>query len=345
MWRPNQRVRFGLGILALGAAATAAALLAFASGGNAASSKACVQQLNPAQANCLFVAVVPNVLSANKTGLVVVRFKNIFANATATHTVLAATMPSGASVSSVSASTGVTCSQATVSCPIGSVPGGSIVSMYVQFTTTLSAPSTLGAVKGFVSFDEANQNTGTTTNDTFETDSGQTPIVGAISNAGQGADQGGLCTNDLAQTGFTTNLNGQQTNVSDLPQPAQGGLPCTPVSAGARPATADENSACGGSCATPVSFVFFPVLNNNATATVAVILPTLPAGVSAWQKTPLFEILGTGSSQTRVQLVNCGVVPNPSPDTCITNLAKFGSKGVQFTLSVAGSPFDGRYTG
>jgi hypothetical protein len=363
MWRSKNRVSLCLGILGLAAAATVAALLAFASGGNAASANTCTQ-LNATQANCLTVSVVPTVLSSNQTGLIVAKFKNTFANANTTHTVLTVTLPSIASdqptspaqatAISVSASPAVNCSPPpytqvrVLSCNFDSVPGGATVVMYVQFQLTASgaARPSMDPVLGTVSFDESNGNTGATTNDSFKSysDPAGTQVAAPITD-GHGAAQGGLCTGALADTGFTTNFNGQQTNVSDLTATASGGLPCTPVSAGARLATADENSACGGSCATPVSFVFFPVLNNNATDTVAVILPTLPAGVSSWQKTPLFEILGTGSSQTRVQLVNCGVTPNPSPDTCIVGMAKFGSKGVQFTLSVGGSPFDGRYTG
>jgi hypothetical protein len=216
--------------------------------------------------------------------------------------------------------------------------------MYVKFTTALPAGSTVPNFVGTASFDESNGNTGTTTNDSFST-SAAPPVIGAeISPNGHGADQAGLCTSDLSQTAFTTNAGGQQVNVSTLPASAQGGLPCTPVAAGVRDATADEANACGGSCPTPISFVFFPILNGNAKATVLVIFPTIPSTVSSWQKTPLFELLGTGTATTSVQVANCGAPKNPSPDTCISNLSKFGPQGVQFTLSVAGSAFDGRYT-
>jgi hypothetical protein len=217
--------------------------------------------------------------------------------------------------------------------------------MYVQFTTSLSAGSTLGAVKGFVSFDESNGNTGTTTNDTFETDSGATAIVGAISST-QSTDQGGLCTGVLSQTGFNTSLNGQQANVGNLPKAAPG-LPCTPVSAGVRIPTAEELNACGGSsCPANTAFVFFPVLADNAAALLILNYPTLPPGVSAFKKTPLFEFLPDSSGQLKlVQLVKCGVTPNPSPDSCIVgDPQKFGSSGVSFTVSVMGSQLDGRFT-
>jgi hypothetical protein len=344
----KHRVSFGLGILGLAAAGTAAAFLAFASGGTAASSKSCLQMsTSPPAANCLFTAVVPSVLSANKTGLVVVRFKNIFANATATHTVLAATMPSGTTVvdNGVSASTaGAICSQQTVSCDVGSVPGGSIVSMYVRFTTPLTPPAQLDPVKGFVSFDESNGNTGTTTNDSFETDSGTTSVVANITGT-TGADQGGLCSADLTQTGFTTTNNGQQAKIGNLPAAAPG-LPCTPVSAGVRIPTAEELQACGSACPANTAFVFFPVLANNAAAILTLNYPTLPPGVSSFKKTPLFEFLPDKNGVlTLVQLVKCGVKPNPSPDSCIVgDPQKFGSSGVSFTVSVTGSELDGRFT-
>ena len=347
MWHQKNRVGLSFCALALAAVVAAGALLAFATGGNAASSNACTQ--TGASANCVVVSVAPIVLSTNKVGVAAVKFKNVFNKATATHTVVALDLPDGITLATpagtaISSSPAVTCSEQTVSCNFGSVPGGATVTMYVTFTTALPAGSTVPNFVGTASFDESNGNTGTTTNDSFST-SANPPVIGAeISPDGHGANQAGLCTSDLSQTAFTTNAGGQQVNVSTLPAIAQGGLPCTPVAAGVRDATADEANACGGSCPTPISFVFFPILNGNAKATVLAIFPTIPSTVSSWQKTPLFELLGTGTATTSVQVANCGAPKNPSPDTCISNLSKFGSQGVQFTLSVAGSPFDGRYT-
>jgi hypothetical protein len=345
MWHQKNRVGLSFCALALAAVVAAGALLAFATGGNAASSNACTQ--TGPTANCVVVSVAPIVLSTNKVGVAAVKFKNVFNKATATHTVVALDLPDGitlATPAAISSSPAVTCSEQTVSCNFGSVPGGATVTMYVKFTTALPAGSTVPNFVGTASFDESNGNTGTTTNDSFST-SANPPVIGAeISPDGHGANQAGLCTSDLSQTAFTTNAGGQQVNVSTLPAIAQGGLPCTPVAAGVRDATADEANACGGSCPTPISFVFFPILNGNAKATVLAIFPTIPSTVSSWQKTPLFELLGTGTATTSVQVANCGAPKNPSPDTCISNLSKFGSQGVQFTLSVAGSAFDGRYT-
>jgi hypothetical protein len=347
MWHQKNRVGLSFCALALAAVVAAGALLAFATGGNAASSNACTQ--TGPTANCVVVSVAPIVLSTNKVGVAAVKFKNVFNKATATHTVVALDLPDGITLATpagtaISSSPAVTCSEQTVSCYFGSVPGGATVTMYVKFTTALPAGSTVPNFVGTASFDESNGNTGTTTNDSFST-SANPPVIGAeISPDGHGANQAGLCTSDLSQTAFTTNAGGQQVNVSTLPAIAQGGLPCTPVAAGVRDATADEANACGGSCPTPISFVFFPILNGNAKATVLAIFPTIPSTVSSWQKTPLFELLGTGTATTSVQVANCGAPKNPSPDTCISNLSKFGSQGVQFTLSVAGSAFDGRYT-
>ena len=345
MWHQKNRVGLSFCALALAAVVAAGALLAFATGGNAASSKACTQ--TGSTANCVVVSVAPIVLSTNKVGVAAVKFKNVFNRATATHTVVGLDLPDGitlATPAAITSSPAVTCSEQTVSCNFGSVPGGATVTMYVRFTTSLPAGSPLDPFVGTASFDESNGNTGTTTNDSFST-SADSPVIGAeISPDGHGANQAGLCTSDLSQTAFTTNAGGQQVNVSTLPAIAQGGLPCTPVAAGVRDATADEANACGGSCPTPISFVFFPILNGNAKATVLAIFPTIPSTISSWQKTPLFELLGTGTATTSVQVANCGAAKNPSPDTCILNLSKFGSQGVQFTLSVAGSAFDGRYT-
>jgi len=345
MWHQKNRVGLSFCALALAAVVAAGALLAFATGGNAASSKACTQ--TGSTANCVVVSVAPIVLSTSKVGVAAVKFKNVFNKATATHTVVGLDLPDGITLATppaITSSPAVTCSEQTVSCDFGSVPGGATVTMYVRFTTSLPAGSPLDPFVGTASFDESNGNTGTTTNDSFST-SADSPVIGAeISPDGHGANQAGLCTSDLSQTAFTTNAGGQQVNVSTLPAIAQGGLPCTPVAAGVRDATADEANACGGSCPTPISFVFFPILNGNAKATVLAIFPTIPSTISSWQKTPLFELLGTGTATTSVQVANCGAPKNPSPDTCILNLSKFGPQGVQFTLSVAGSAFDGRYT-
>ena len=345
MWHQTHRVGLSFCALTLAAVVAAGALMAFATGGNAASSKACTQ--TGSTANCVVVSVAPIVLSTNKVGVAAVKFKNVFNKATATHTVVGVDLPDGitlATPAAITSSPAVTCSEQTVSCSFGSVPGGATVTMYVRFTTSLPAGSPLDPFVGTASFDESNGNTGTTTNDSFST-SADSPVIGAeISPDGHGANQAGLCTSDLSQTAFTTNAGGQQVNVSTLPAIAQGGLPCTPVAAGVRDATADEANACGGSCPTPISFVFFPILNGNAKATVLAIFPTIPSTISSWQKTPLFELLGTGTATTSVQVANCGAPKNPSPDTCILNLSKFGPQGVQFTLSVAGSAFDGRYT-
>jgi len=345
MWHQKHRVGLSFCALTLAALVAAGALLAFATGGNAASSKACTQ--TGSTANCVVVSVAPIVLSTNKVGVAAVKFKNVFNKATATHTVVGLDLPDGitlATPAAITSSPAVTCLEQTVSCNFGSVPGGATVTMYVRFTTSLPAGSPLDPFVGTASFDESNGNTGTTTNDSFST-SADSPVIGAeISPDGHGANQAGLCTSDLSQTAFTTNAGGQQVNVSTLPAIAQGGLPCTPVAAGVRDATADEANACGGSCPTPISFVFFPILNGNAKATVLAIFPTIPSTISSWQKTPLFELLGTATATTSVQVANCGAPKNPSRDTCISNLSKFGPQGVQFTLSVAGSAFDGRYT-
>jgi hypothetical protein len=348
MRHPNRRLSIGLGILGLAAAGTAAAFLAFASGGNAAGNNACTQ-LNPTQANCLFVSSVPSVLSANKIGLIVVRFKNTFANATATHTVTTAALPAGALVSAVSGSTGnASCSQPpftqTVSCSFGSVPGGSIVSMYVRFATSLSAGQ-LDPVHGTVTFAEGNGGT----NDTFATDSGTTAVVGDISPNGQGGAQAGLCASSLAQTGFnTTDPNGQQANIGNLPKGAPG-LPCTPVSAGVRTPSPAEQSACQSSgpkapCPANTAFVFFPVLQDNAAGVLTLNYPTKAPGVTAVKNAPLFEFVpGGAGGLTLVQVLKCGT-PSLSPDSClISDPTKFGSQGVSFAVNVTGSELDGSY--
>src|SRR5205085_12256223 len=129
------------------------------------------------------VSVAPIVLSTNKTGLAAVKFKNVFNKATATHTVLGLALPAGITLAlptatAISSNPAATCSEQTVSCSFGSVPGGATVTMYVKFTTSLPAGSPLGSFIGRASFDESNGNTGTTTNDTFTT-SADPPVIGA----------------------------------------------------------------------------------------------------------------------------------------------------------------------
>src|SRR2546423_7985445 len=275
----KHRIGLGLGALALTAAAAASALLAFATGGNAASSKACTQQ-NLSTANCVVTSVAPIVLSTNQNGLAAVKFKNVFNKATATHTVVSLALPAGITLASPAGTAissnpaAISCSTETVSCNFGSVPGGATVTIYDKFTTSLAAGSPLGQFTGSAAFDESNGNTGTTTNDSFLTKA-DPPVIGdAISSDGHGGNQGGLCTSDLSQTGFTTtNLAGQQANVADLTAGASA-FPCTPVAAGVRGASPDEHKACGGTCPTPISFVLFPVVDGGAEATGTPVFPT-----------------------------------------------------------------------
>src|SRR5436190_11036458 len=95
----KHRIGLGLGALALTAAVAASALLAFATGGNAASSKACTQQ-NLSTANCVVTSVAPIVLSTNQNGLAAVKFKNVFGKANATHTAVSLVLPAGVTVAS-----------------------------------------------------------------------------------------------------------------------------------------------------------------------------------------------------------------------------------------------------
>ena len=154
MWRQKNRVGLSFCALALAAVVAAGALLAFATGGNAASSKACTQTgstANDFSANCVVVSVAPIVLSTNKVGVAAVKFKNVFNKATATHTVVGLDLPDGitlATPAAITSSPAVTCSEQTVSCSFGSVPGGATVTMYVRFTTSLPAGSPLDPFVG-----------------------------------------------------------------------------------------------------------------------------------------------------------------------------------------------------
>ena len=139
----------------------------------------------------------------------------------------------------------------------------------------------------------------------------------------------------------TSSTTGQRTLLSISKQAEN--FPCTPASAGVE-AAAPPAGACGGAaCTTQTSFVFFPSLVGDATASVTLDFPgsSLLSGTTP-KKFVLYQLLGGPQG---VVVADCGAATNASPDTCIVSRAKFGTQGVELVLRVFGTDVDPRYVG
>jgi hypothetical protein len=333
--RKNRLISLGFVALLVAAAAT----VAFANRGTAASTNTCMYTTAgppPSEPNCFTVVVDPIYVNTNGTGLVTAKFSNIFGSATAAHTVITTFLPGNTLANAVSAA-GATCSQTadnqTVSCDFGSVPRGGIAKMVVQFTSTAPIGADPIQVRGVLSYAEGN---GTNGNDSF-TDFGSFLSVG-----GDGTNKAGYCTtsatkvvkNKLVPLVSTIGTTGQTSTIESLAALA-GGL-CTPVAAGV------EDAPPGGPITTQVSVVAFP-----ATGTVTLLFPStklVPLDASTFVLREL-SILPVPTGW--IEVANCPTIALGT-DTCITsetNVTKNGVKYVQDVLTVYGSPPDGHYGG
>lgn len=341
MWRRKRWI--GVGLVALAVAATAAAIGGFATGGKAASTNTCppTSTTNPPTSSCFSLVVLPNsYLTVSKTGLAIAEFANTLGTATANHVVITFTGLSGVSATAISASVPGPCSLQTLSCSLGSVPGGATVRVFLRFTAP-STPQQVGPLTATLGFDESNGNTGSPGNDTIQAISNQIVVVAPGTRSTPPQLQG-LCQATVSATNplslNTVSDRGQQTKLST--SSAADSLPCTPASAGIESALAPPGACGGNDCTTQLSFVFFPTLLNSAFATVVLDFPAseLPDGTTPATFT-LWEFLPGSAAQT---VPDC---PNQTPDACIFLRQKFQGQGVELVLHVFGTPVDGHFGG
>jgi len=361
------RKSFGLAGVALLVAAAAA--LAFAGGGRAASPNICAgpstgSPLSPA--TCVQQFVGPHFIAPGANAISVTKFHNE-GTASATHLVLSVLFPAGGvgivSVNGVSpASSGCTVTappgSTTVSCPEGDIAGGGNAKMTVRFTAGTTMTLTGTATYGESGNDNPGGPNGGVNDREVNYDTLTVPSNGSAA--------GGCFDVPVPQTG---SLGVAQTTSAAVGSAADTTLPCTFVDAGVLDKSVSKNH---GPANTQVSFVEFPFLApdllGNAFGTVKILFTPLPAGVNL-NKLKLQEDTSypkpfetTGFFGTSVTVPDCnkdGTIPgtngNPAPgstdalphanDSCIFNRSSLPKGGGEIDMHVLGSPFDGHYQG
>jgi hypothetical protein len=338
----NQWIKPGLAA-AVAAAAVIASLLAFASGGQAASPNICTTPSTAtSNASCVTELVTPHVLTAGGDAVSITSFTNQSGGgATATHVALHVAFPSSVTVEAITillngavSSTPCTVPSSpvsAVSCPVGSIIGGSKAKMIIRFSTAGG-----GTLEGSASYGESGNDSlpprpNGTVNDSQ---------VARDSLAIAGAGQAGNCY-DLA-TGGIANVSGSTTTQSTAASVGKAAsslnLPCTPASAGVdtdpnhRPSSFSQN----------VSFAEFMTITGNAAGTVTLdFLSSVPKGFV------LKELkLGFDPTLTTSWFAVPTCASNPSGgDSCIVSTKNLPKGGMQYILRVTGSSFDPRYGG
>jgi hypothetical protein len=339
----NQWIKPGLAA-AVAATAVIASLLAFASGGQAASPNICTTPSTAtSNASCVTELVTPHVLTTGGDAVSITSFTNQsgIGGATATHVVLKVAFPSSVSVEAITillngAVSSTPCavppsSVSAVSCPVGSIIGGDKAKMIVRFSTAGGGTLEGSATYGESGNDSLPPRPNGTANDSQ---------VARDSLAIAGAGQAGNCY-DLA-TGGIANVSGSTTTQSTAASVGKAAsslnLPCTPASVGVdtdpshRPSSFSQN----------VSFAEFMTITGNAAGTVTIdFLSSLPKGFV------LKELkVGFDPTLTTSWFVVPTCASNPSGgDSCIVSTKNLPKGGMEYILNVLGSSFDPRYGG
>jgi hypothetical protein len=299
----------------------------FATLGSAAGTNICPS----AGPTCITTSLFPRYLAVGSPGLAIAKFTNE-ASSTATHTVVTVNLPAGTQAVSVSSNPSASCTTAPASCSFGSVSGHAIVKVYVVFTAAAASSAT--SATSTVSFDEANGNTGSPTNDTVV--SGPSSPIAVVDTGASGA-LNGKCTGASV---LSASIASQ--TITATYADAVGGLPCTPVDTGV-----DLTNVVSGSN-DRIMFVDLPALSGDGLATVVLAFSTLPAGSNV-NNFVLREIPGypasIGDPATWPTVPACVNHAPPSGDSCIDRRAKFGTKGIELTLKVRGVGVDPSYWG
>jgi archaellum component FlaF (FlaF/FlaG flagellin family) len=342
--RKNGWIKPGLAA-AVTAVAVIASLLAFASGGKAASPNVCTtSSTETTNASCVAELVSPHVLTANKDAVSVTSFTNQASGATATHVVVSVTfspsvtvkaikvLVNGIVVSSSCTPASLPVSTSLVSCPVGNISAGVKAKMVVRFSTATSVD-----LVGAASYGESGNDSSPPNETANDTQKARDSLVVAVGGAAQGNcfDAAQFFKGLVTVSGSTSD---QSTTASVGQADSSLNLPCTPVSAGVdtnpshRPPSFTED----------VSFVEFMKLPGNAVGTVTIDFSSLLAGFT------LKEFVGTdlttvGTAANWTDVLPCSNLP-PSylPLSCIVS-RKAG--GTRYILNVRGSTVDPRYGG
>jgi hypothetical protein len=336
------------------ATAFVGSLLAFATGGKAASPNICnTSSTATSNASCVDQTVAPHVLTANEDAVSITRFTNQsgVGGATATHVVLRATFPSPVTITGIllfvnnaQVSTTNLCTPATlpsgpsiqsVSCSLGSMSGGGNAKMIVRFKTDQAMTVTGAAAYGESGNDSLPPRPNGTVNDTQQSRDSFT-IAAAGTGQGDCFDANQFVNGLASVSGATTT----QSTLASLGQASPSlSLPCSPASAGIdtdpthRPASFTR----------PVSFAEFMQIAGNTFGTVTIdFLTSVPNGLVLKELLAGTDPRVASNWQT---VLNCVSGLPPSGDSCIFSRKNLPKGGLQLILHVLGSSVDPRYIG
>jgi hypothetical protein len=337
------------GLFALVGTIAVAAVLGTAGIGKAASPNICVtaSTSTPTNASCVAELTAPHVLTAGEDAVSVTRFKNEsgLGGASATHVVLSATFSASVTVKGVtlfvngSPVSTASCSPAplvnpvaTVSCPVGTIAGGSSAKLVVRFSA-----STGMTVAGSASYGEGGNDTapprpnGTKNDLQISRDSFK--IAGTEGAFGQGD-----CFDTVAPVSGSTSTQSTTATFSGAVDPSLD-LPCTPAGAGV-----DTLGDRPTGFVSSIWFTDFLEISDGGFATV-----TLDALFNVPKSFVLKELTGTNplapASWTAVPACNASGLPPSGSDSCIFGTSNLPKGGFRWTLHALGVLFDSKYAG
>jgi hypothetical protein len=344
----RKKVLFISGLFALAGTIDVAAVLGTAGICKSASPNICLSpSTSTTNASCVAQLTAPHVLTAGQDAVSVTRFTNQsgLGGSTATHVVLSATFLVGTVATPVTVK-GVTlfvngspvstasCSPAslanpvaTVSCPVGTIPGASSAKLVVRFSA-----STAMTVAGSASYGEGGNDSSPphpngTKND-LQTSRDSFTIAGTSA-------QGNCFDTSLATLSGSTATQVTTASIGAVDPSLD--LPCTPGGAGV------DTVGTRPTGFVPIWFTDFLTINSGGFATV-----TLDALFNVPKSFVLRELTGldasAAASWTAVPACNGSGLP-PSGDSCIFATSNLPKGGVRWTLHALGVLFDSKYAG
>lgn len=337
------------GLFAFVGTIAVAVVLGTAGIGKAASPNICLTaSTSTTNASCVAQLTAPHVLTAGSDAVSVTRFTNQsgLGGASATHVVLSATFlvgtvatpvtvkgvtlfVNGSPVSTASCSpapASLPIAAATVSCPAGTIAGGSSAKLVVRFSTSIAMTVAGSASYGEGGSDSAPPRPNGTKND-LQTSRDSFTIAGASA-------QGSCFASATTVSGATTT---QVTTAAIGAVDPSLDLPCTPAGAGV------DTGGLRPDGFVPIWFTDFLAIDSGGFATV-----TLDALFNVPNSFVLRELTGPdpsdAASWTPVPACNASGLP-PSGDSCIFATSNLPKGGKRWVLHALGVLFDSKYAG
>ncbi len=348
----RKKLLFISGLFALVGTIAVAAVLGTAGVGKAASPNICLTASTPTKnASCVAQLTAPHVVTAGQDAVSVTRFTNQsgLGGSTATHVVLSATFlvgtvatpvtvkgvtlfVNGSPVSTASCSpTSLANPVATVSCPVGTIPGASSAKLVVRFTA-----QTAMTVAGSASYGEGGNDSATPRPNGTKNDLQTSRDSFAIA----GSTAAGNCVNTTTTTTVSGSTATQVTTAAIGAVDPSLDLPCTPAGAGVEDTVGTRPTGF-----VPIWFTDFLTVDPNAGGFATV---TLDALFNVPNSFVLRELTGTdptnAASWTPVPACNASGLP-PSGDSCIFATSNLPKGGKRWVLHALGVLFDSKYAG